>query len=113
LENFTRDSLCKEIMDKLFYLEKYSIGKEKKTYLIIPSNHPKYKFPLNLEDRIEYVKKQIEDLIKQKYIKFTIKNKDNKEYNITFNYTFTKQDISKVLVFGWTSEGDKYSMVIN
>ena len=112
LETFTRETLCNEIMNKLFYLEKYSIGNDKKTYLIIPSNHPKYKFPLNLEDRVEYVKTQVEELIKGINIKFNIKNKENTKYDISFTHDFSKQDIEKIIEFGWTKEDNKYSMVI-
>lgn len=49
----TRTDICKSIEDELLLLEKYSTGKNKKTYVIIPTNHPKYPFPLNLEDRVE------------------------------------------------------------
>ncbi len=54
----TRTDICNAIRLRLLYLEKYSTEKEanKKTYTIIPSNHPKYPFPLNLEDRIEWIK---------------------------------------------------------
>jgi hypothetical protein len=54
----TRTDICNAIRLRLLYLEKYSIAKngDKKTYTIIPSNHPKYPFPLNLEDRIEWIK---------------------------------------------------------
>ena len=40
-------------------LEKYSEGIDKKTYVIIPSNHPIYPFPYNLEDRVEFLKSKI------------------------------------------------------
>lgn len=54
----TRTDICNAIRLRLLYLEKYSTDKDsnKKTYLIIPSNHPKYPFPLNLEDRIEWIR---------------------------------------------------------
>lgn len=59
----TRLDICQSIEDKLLLLEKYSSGKDKKTYLIIPSNHPKIPFPLNLEDRVtdrvDKIKKEI------------------------------------------------------
>ena len=113
LETFTRDTLCKEIMDKLFHLEKYSVGKDKKTYLIIPSNHPKYKFPLNLEDRVEYVKLQITELLKDTIIKFNVKNKDDIKYDISFSHKFSKQDNEQVLSYGWSRDNDKYSMIID
>lgn len=52
-----RKLICNLIKNRLFDLEKYSTSKDKNkmTYLIIPSNHPIYKFPLNLEDRVKYI----------------------------------------------------------
>ena len=57
----SRVSVCKLIRYRLLYLEKYSTYKDKNkfTFMIIPSNHPKYPFPFNLEDRIEYIKENI------------------------------------------------------
>jgi len=50
-----RNTICDEIRDKLFDMEKYSTTKDgnKMTYLIVPANHPTIPFPLNLEDRIK------------------------------------------------------------
>ena len=112
LESFTRDSLCKEIMDKLFYLEKYSIGKDKKTYLIIPSNHPKYIFPLNLEDRVEYVENQVNEILNGSVAKFNVKNKDNIKYTVSFSHNYSKKYNDKILNLGWTLEDDKFNMII-
>lgn len=56
----SRDSLCNLIMDKLIYLEKFSGSSSnipKQTYFIVPSDHPVYPFPLNIEDRIDYIEK--------------------------------------------------------
>jgi hypothetical protein len=50
-----REILCDQIKERLLILEKYSIDSKKKTYAIIPTNHKKYKFPYNLEDRMEYI----------------------------------------------------------
>jgi hypothetical protein len=47
-ENELKDSrfnICEKIKEKL--LEKEINNKENKTFMIIPANHPKYKFPLN------------------------------------------------------------------
>ena len=57
-----RSTICDLIRDKFFDLEKYSTTKDnnKMTYLIIPSNHPTIKFPLNLEDRIKYILNKIQ-----------------------------------------------------
>jgi superfamily II DNA or RNA helicase len=52
-----RTSICDIIRDKLFDLEKYATKKDgnKMTYLIIPSNHKLFPFPLNMEDRIKQI----------------------------------------------------------
>lgn len=88
-----RTKLCDLIKNKLYNLEKYSTGENKMTYLIIPSNHPSIVFPLNLEDRVEYIKKLITDsAINENKIKFTI-SKNKNEYTLTVDgeYTMTPQ----------------------
>ena len=64
LKKSTREDVCSFIRDKLMYLEKYSTSasKNKITYLMVPIDHPKLKFPLNLEDRIDYLIKKLETL---------------------------------------------------
>lgn len=56
-----RALICDAIRDRMFDLEKYSTTKDKNklTYLIVPSNHPTIPFPLNLEDRIKRIIKDI------------------------------------------------------
>jgi hypothetical protein len=56
-----RDDICMMIKNKLLELEKYSVGKDKKTYMIIPYDHPVYPYPLNLEDRISYIGNSLGD----------------------------------------------------
>jgi len=58
-KSLTRDGICESIKNKLIELEKYATGKNKITYIIIPYNHPNYKFPLNLEDRTQYIKNKV------------------------------------------------------
>ena len=53
VDKIKRQSLCENIKNRLLILEKYTINK--KTYTMIPTNHKKYKFPYNLEDRMEYI----------------------------------------------------------
>ena len=62
LKKSTREDVCDFIKNKLMYLEKYSTSskKNKITYLMIPIDHPKLKFPLNLEDRVEFIIKKLE-----------------------------------------------------
>tara|TARA_B100001093_G_scaffold257452_1_gene246224 strand:+ start:89 stop:3472 length:3384 start_codon:yes stop_codon:yes gene_type:complete len=61
----TRESICDFIKDKLLFLEKYSTSakKNKFTYIMIPSNHPTFEFPYNLEDRIKYILKELKTKI--------------------------------------------------
>jgi len=62
----SRMDLCGKIKDKLLLLEKYSTGKDKMTYMIIPANHSKYRFPYNLQDFCEHIKSSLADKIKFK-----------------------------------------------
>ena len=55
----SKKKICSLIMNTLLKLEKNSKGEDKKTYIKIPMNHPEYMFPYNIEDRIEYLNKQI------------------------------------------------------
>jgi superfamily II DNA or RNA helicase len=90
-----RLSICESIRDKLLHLEKYSLGKDKLTYVIIPANHKTYEFPYNLEDRVDYIKNKIKDYIKIK-LDISVKkiSKDNLfEYLIIINTS--KLDIYK------------------
>lgn len=62
----SRSNMCDGIMEKLLDLEKYSTDKHKNkmTYIIIPSNHPKYPFPYNLEDRTKHIVENINSKIR-------------------------------------------------
>lgn len=86
-ENETRDDTCVVIRDKLLELEKYSTGKDKRTYIIIPYDHPHYPFPYNLEDRVEYIINDINGSINSDLVIDVSKTgKENKtEYMITIN----------------------------
>lgn len=56
-ENMVISKLCDLIKIKLLFLEKYSTNdnNNKYTYFIVPCNHKIYPFPLNLEDRVEFI----------------------------------------------------------
>jgi superfamily II DNA or RNA helicase len=62
--SISKKELCDVIQDKLLYLEKYSLGDKKITHMMIPANHPKYSFPYNLDDRKNFIIKQIKSVIK-------------------------------------------------
>ena len=71
---FTREDVCAKIEKKMLELEKYSTDKDKNklTYIMIPANHPLYKFPYNLEDRVKYV---IDKIKKEANFKLDISTK--------------------------------------
>jgi hypothetical protein len=66
----TRSDVCENIKDRLLFLEKYATDKkgDKFTYVMVPKNHPTYKFPYNLEDRknhiVEKLKKEFGENVK-------------------------------------------------
>jgi hypothetical protein len=82
----TRENMCEYIMKLLLYLEKYSTSKDdnKITYVILPSDHKKYPFPYNLEDRIKHIIKNITTIIKREFDYKVIKEK-NGEYETINN----------------------------
>jgi len=58
------------------------ICNNKLTYIMIPENHPVYPFPLNLEDRVVYIKKKINKIV-ERDIDFKVSKKKD-SYEITF-----------------------------
>jgi len=70
----TRHELCDLIKNEMIKLEKYQKG-DKKTYLMVPFNHPVLPFPLNIEDRIEYIKSELK---KRVPIKLSYEKKSDK-----------------------------------
>jgi len=91
-----RINICEAIRLRLLYLEKYSTKKDnnKKTWMIIPSNHPKYPFPLNLEDRIQNIKNKIQEKIPINLdTHFKIQQKNNGIFENIRNNTFVKYEI--------------------
>ena len=59
-----RSEICSIIQKKMLELEKYSTGKNKLTYVMIPKNHNNLPFPYNLEDRVKFIIEDIKDNIK-------------------------------------------------
>ena len=126
--NFTnslsRFDTCDFIKEKLLYLEKYSEGKDKMTYIIIPNNHERYLFPFNLFDRIKYIEDEFNKL-ENANIKISFKkdnngiflNKRDKKYTrylVEFNY---KENISKntklfLKKYGIEFDKNKYKGII-
>jgi hypothetical protein len=86
-KNNTRDNICDFIRDELLLREKYSTKKEKNkfTYIRIPSNHPKYPFPYNLEDRVNSIINIIKKEIKYS-IDISSKSVISKKTNLPIYY---------------------------
>ena len=124
-KEITRDDLCINIMDKLIELEKYATGKNKMTYIMIPTNHPKYLFPLNLEDRMEYIKNKVSTILNQKIsfkekiddkkkiitLSFKLKNKPSSDDIYKLDNIYNKE-INKSAENLWTVSKDKLSWTI-
>ena len=121
----SRTKLCLLIRNQLLFLEKYSTIKDKNkfTYIIIPSNHHNYIFPLNLEDRANYILKKINDKIP-----FKFEHKIDKQNNGIFEgkrdkiltkyilHIINNKEIPKYDNFltnlGFKLKDDKWSIVI-
>lgn len=115
-KDITRDDICNNIMNKLIELEKYSKGKNKITYIMVPSNHPTLKFPLNLEDRLEYIKNNVNKIL-SKNIDFTEKiDSKSKSINLAFKLSSkpNNDDVIKLEKLGLESKDKtKWSVIIN
>jgi DNA-directed RNA polymerase subunit H (RpoH/RPB5) len=106
LSDTTRDSICKKIREKLIEHEKYSKGKNKITYIMIPSNHETLKFPLNIEDRNIYLQNKINQILSTT-IKFNDKENKN-SINLSFSFDkISKEDINKIKKLGFESKDNK------
>jgi superfamily II DNA or RNA helicase len=103
--NESRTSVCKLIRNRLLYLEKYSNNKDKNkyTYLIIPSNHPNYPFPINLEDRTDHIIKLIENKLP-----FKVDHKIEKLNNGIFEGKRNKSLVKYILKINNTKDVNKY-----
>lgn len=74
----TRTDICNIIRARLLYLEKYTTDKNKLTFMIIPSNHAIYTFPLNLEDRIDHIINEFKNnLTSNQELNYNVKKSDN------------------------------------
>lgn len=85
-----RKDVCGKIKEKLMDLEKLSKGKNKKTYMMIPNNHPIYSHPYNLEDRFDYVSR----ILKENDIEFKTTTTNN-SYSIDIKCSKKNEDFVK------------------
>jgi hypothetical protein len=118
----TRSTLCNTIKDRMLELEKYATGSDKKTYIMVPFNHPVYPFPYNLEDRAELIKKSLKDINTKIHVE-TKKNKISKTSNNEERFTISmnikideavKQNIDdfEKLMDKWGGKKEKNEYVI-
>jgi hypothetical protein len=116
INQLTREDICNEMKLKLLYLEKYSKGANKITYVMIPSNHPIYQFPYNLEDRSKYRVKEISKIVDRDIdIKISKeKDKDGKQmYIITFkNEKFISQN-QALEKLGCKLSGNEWKLILD
>jgi len=106
INKLKREEICNELKNKLLYLEKYSTtkNKNKMTYIMIPSNHPIYPFPYNLEDRIKDRINKINNIV-GKNINIEVKKvitSSGLSYNLEFKGNFSDQIKNNLLKLGVT-----------
>ena len=83
ISSLNRTDICDKIEEKMLENEKYSTGKNKVTYVRIPANHPKYPFPYNLEDRVNYIIDKIKSNSKN-VLNIDVKNETKKNKPIYY-----------------------------
>lgn len=118
-----RKNICDQIKDRLLFMEKYSTEKNnnKFTYVIIPDNHPVYKFPYNLEDRVKWITDKIKEKIKFKIsikvnnIQTKVNNESVTEYEIIIENNTNLDEFKKFLEdleFTKSQKEDVYKMIV-
>jgi len=117
IKKMTRENICNEIKNKLLYLEKYATSKDnnKITYVMIPSDHPIYPFPYNLEDRIKFIIKNINKNVSSD-INILVKKKTDKPniiYEMTFQNNKSIKDDQKIIEsYGFTLTDNLWTNVL-
>jgi hypothetical protein len=109
----SRKDMCKVIKNILLVLEKYSSGKNKKNYIMIPTNHIIYPFPLNLEDRLKHIVKELELTSKVYTIKKSTK-KGYSSYEMTINISLKPKELDFLKKLGQLiTEKKKTILIVN
>lgn len=109
-----RSKICNLLKERLIYFEKYATNTNsipKKVYVYVPINHPKYEFPLNLVDKIDYLQ-QLMDVKFTSIQKHQIDKNDNNivQYTVSFTYNIL-EDLAKK--HGFVKKGNKWERVIS
>ena len=111
----TRTDMCNKIEQRMLYLEKYSTDKDKNkyTYIMIPFDHPVYKFPYNLEDRVKYTIDKIKKEFGSKItIKTTTQNKKNVSYLIHIKDSEIKNNTEFIKKLGGEKTNNEWTITI-
>jgi hypothetical protein len=118
VDKLSREDICNFIRDKLILLEKYSVSnnKNKITYIMVPKNHPTIPFPLNLEDRVKYIVKNVNQIVGRS-VDIIVKKQKNKEdllaYELTFiNDKFITEHKSQIEKIRFNLEGNVWKLVL-
>jgi hypothetical protein len=118
IDMLTREDICLEIRNKLLYLEKYATTKDgnKITYVMVPSNHPTYPFPYNLEDRIKDRIKKVNKLAGYNVDILTKKQKNSNNetmYELSFkNDKKFSNNLSELNEIGFILDADIWKQII-
>jgi hypothetical protein len=108
----TRIEICNKIKERLLFLEKYSVGKKKLTYVMIPSNHQIYEFPYNLEDRVLHLKNKIKEKIKFNIdLSVKIKKQNVGKYKNLPKYVIKIKDGTKLAEFNKFLKSLKFELI--
>ncbi len=106
--------ICEDIRTQLLEMEKYASNKNKNlkkiTYVMIPLHHPTLPFPYNLEDRVEYIIKNIKDKIKGIKIN-TTKTKDGSK--LLINKTDGEQYNTILISTGFKLINNNYEIIVD
>lgn len=124
-KSIDKDTLCNNIKERLLFLEKYGSDSstssiKKKTYLIVPVDHPVYEFPYNLEDRLDFIKNKLDDIGKKFDMKIDTKQESKfnvkvKTFKITIKETnnISNQSDSKALSeLGFSKKDGKWILEV-
>ena len=126
IDKLSKNDICIKLKNILLYLEKYSTSElnNKITYIIIPYNHPEYKFPYNLEDRVKYYIKIVNkladrniDILVEKEKNGSFLGENNKlypKYVLNFNNNkYLSDNIEELKKFGFELKNDKWVLIID
>ena len=100
--------------DSLLLLEKYSTTKDnnKKTYIMIPANHPIYPFPYNLEDRIKHIITSVNTIL-QKKINVIVKKQTDKNDNLFYELSFENEKDTDFTNLGFKLKNNFWLLTIS